>query len=149
MMRWMIRGITFIVGLLLAVQVVLVCLQVMGGGILSDAFTREISKYLMSWVALLGVVLIIEREGLLAISVWPQSWQRQHRLRIGLQCGIQLVFCMMLLWYGTINAWFTFRDEITTGGLGWPKVWVALALPVGMLLTVLVLVVRLRKELRE
>ncbi len=143
------RCLSFVTGAALAVQVTLVCLQVVGEGLLSDAFTREISKYLMAWVTLLGVAWIVLERDLLAIRWWtsaPRWWRQTTRW---VRLGTTLILCGVLLAFGVWNALLTLQDGKTTDALGWPKVWVTLALPVSMAVTLLALIVESRRGGRD
>ncbi len=132
--------------LALSIQVGLVVIQVIAPGVISDAFTHEVSKYLMSWVALVGVPIAILDEGLLGIRLWQQcpSWWRKLTKTTRI-CSTALM-CAVLLGFGIWNAFLTFHDGKTTDALGWPKVWVAVSLPFGMILAIAALVMAWRSD---
>lgn len=136
------RFLTAATCLALGVQVALVCTQVLAEGLIPDAFTREVSKYLMTWVTLLGLPLVIRGERLLAIHfgyAGPVWWRRARNWT---RLGATFLLCGVLLGYGVWNVVLTLESGTTTGALAWPKAWVIIALPVGMVLAVVALFTR-------
>ncbi len=139
MLAKLFQFLTVITCLALVIQVTLVCLQVMAAGFIPDAFTREVSKYLMTWVTLLGLPLVVQGERQLAIHLWiegPQWWQRT---RAWARIVTVSLLCLVLLGFGVWNVILTYQSGTTTGALAVPKTWVVTALPVGMILTVIAL----------
>lgn len=136
----------WVTSVLLAVQVILVCLQVTASGLIPDSFTREVSKYLMTWVALLGVGLAVSREHLLNIRLWrnPPPWWES--LSGWTRSIATILLFLVLLGFGAWNVLLNLQDQKVTDALGWPKYWVSAALPVGMAVAIWACLGGMRRE---
>jgi TRAP-type C4-dicarboxylate transport system permease small subunit len=115
-------------------------------------WAEEVAIYCIIWATVLsGSVLIHERRHIsteVAVGLLPQRGQRVFALSMLL---LTLVFCAAMAWYGCEAVAFALLlDERSASTLRVPQAWaVFLALPVGMVLMVLRLILMLASGTRS
>jgi TRAP-type C4-dicarboxylate transport system permease small subunit len=134
----------FLQWLLVSVFLVLVIVVLWGVGSrylfgTQAAWSEELARLLMVWLALLGSALVCREEKHLGLDVvvraWPDSLQRLARL-----FGYIAIFAFALLimgWGGWQLVGQRFDSGQTLPALGISKAWFYMALPVSGLLTAL------------
>ncbi len=127
--EWMLAAI-------LTVQVVLVCAGVLSRYFFnwSLSFTEELTRYLLIWLACLGLPACWARGEMIGFQ-WPgRRSARTARILAWLRSGAGGVFFLMLLYSSLQMIRLQWQYDQRTSVMGWPVVWVSLALPAASLL---------------
>ena len=138
----------FIMGALLTLMTLQI---VMRYGLNSSLlWAEEVSRYLLIWLAFLGVAMSYERGEVAALTFVSAALWRRPALILGMiTAGLSLLLCLLLVWYGwrfanlagssRIPAMrFILGDIFGAGAPEAPTIfWIYLALPFGMTLMAL------------
>ncbi|RJP23177.1 MAG: TRAP transporter small permease [Candidatus Omnitrophota bacterium] len=122
--------------LILAIQVLLVCLGVLSRYAFnwSLSFTEEITRYLILWLACLGLPVCLARDEMIRFQ-----WPREKSLRLArflrlFSYTASVVFFVLLLFSAMKMIRLQWQFGQKTSVMGWSIIWVSLALPVTCLL---------------
>ena len=141
---------------LIAALLALMITQIVLRYVFNDSliWAEEMCRYLLIWLAFLGVVLSFERGEVAALSFASTMLGRVPALLVAMFCTLlSLALCVLLVWYGWRFAQmagasripamrFILEDIYGCGAPAAPTMfWVYVALPVGMALVCLRLVV--------
>jgi TRAP-type C4-dicarboxylate transport system permease small subunit len=133
---------------ILVILVVLVCAGVLSRYVFnwSFSFTEELTRYLLIWLACLGFSAGVARGETIQFQ-WPNknSARLKTLLRwIGILTGS--LFSLILLGSSIQNICLQWRYHQPTSVMGWPIVWVSVALPVAAILYLLRSIPRFRRN---
>ena len=125
-----------ILAVILVIQVTLVC-----AGILSRyffnwslSFTEELTRYLLIWLACLGLPACWARGEMIRFQ-WPgRRPGRTAQILIGIRFGAGLIFFAMLFYSSLLMIRLQWQYNQRTSVMGWPIYWVSLALPAASIL---------------
>jgi TRAP-type C4-dicarboxylate transport system permease small subunit len=98
---------------------------ILGGGI---AWSEEIAKYLMVWMALLGSSVLFREGGHIAINYFISKYSFLRYILM-FHAILSAVLFVLLIYYGIDYAAFGFRSISPASGIR--KFWPYLAIPVG------------------
>lgn len=121
---------------ILAAQVSLVCLGVLSRYYFnwSISFTEELTRYLLIWLACLGFPACWARQEMIQFSTpWPKS-QRYASFQERFRYIICLVYLIVLGYAGFKRISLQWAFHSKTSVMGWPMIWVSIAIPVMCLL---------------
>jgi len=123
--------------LILALQTALVCVGVLSRYAFgwSLSFTEELTRYLLVWLACLGFSACWARGEMIGFE-WPG--RRSQRLTVWIariRRGAVSLFFLLLLFSSWKMMALQWRYHQTTSVMGWPILWVSLALPTACVLT--------------
>lgn len=138
--------------LLIAALLVLMVTQIVLRYVFNDSllWAEEMCRYMLVWLAFLGVVLSYERGEVAALTFASAALGRVPALLLAILCAaLSAVLCLLLVWYGWKFAQlagtsripamrFILEDIYGADAPTAPGIfWVYVALPVGMGLVVL------------
>lgn len=120
----------------LIVQVALVCAGVLSRYFFgwSISFTEEISRSLMVWLACLGFSACMGRREIIGFA-WP--WSKSPKAKTFFRYFNYLVntaFFLILLYSSLQMARLQWETGQKTSVMGWPILWVSIALPLACVL---------------
>ena len=119
------RGITVLLGLVVAMVLVDVLLRNFLGG--SLFFTDEFARYSMIWVAMMGAALLVAEDGHIRVSVLPASAPAKLRFVMGMVSQILVLFFLGVLFYASLIVLpDVSRDRTVTLGISMAVVYAAL-----------------------
>jgi TRAP-type C4-dicarboxylate transport system permease small subunit len=98
---------------------------ILGGGL---AWTEEIAKYLMVWMALLGASILFRDRGHIAINFFISRFSFLRYILI-FHAVVAAVLFVLLVYYGTDYAIFGLKSISPASGI--KKFWPYLSIPVG------------------
>ena len=98
---------------------------VLGGGM---AWTEEIAKYLMVWMALLGASILFRDRGHIAINYFISKFSFLRYILI-FHAIVAAALFVLLIYYGMDYAIFGFKSISPASGI--TKFWPYLSIPVG------------------
>ncbi|MGE0715136.1 MAG: TRAP transporter small permease [Alphaproteobacteria bacterium] len=128
-------------GLMILVMTASICWQVFGRYVLAAApgWPEELSRYLMVWIAMVGAAAVLRSGGHLSVTALldrlPPRWAE---VLLALRDLAMLATLALLAWWGLDFAELMAVQE--TASLQVSKAWVYVAMPVGMFLTLVALV---------
>lgn len=94
------RGITVLLGLVVAVVLGDVLLRNLLGG--SLFFADEFARYSMIWVAMMGAALLVAEDGHIRVSVVPASAPAQLRFVMGMVSHTLVLFFLGAMFYASL-----------------------------------------------
>ena len=98
---------------------------ILGGGI---AWSEEIAKYLMAWMALLGSSVLLREGGHIAINYFISKFSFLRYILM-LHAILSAVLFVLLIYYGIDYAAFGFKSISPASGIR--RFWPYLSIPVG------------------
>jgi len=103
-------------------------------------WTEEVARYSLVWLVMLGAAGALAKGDHMAIDfLVPKFPGWLKKTSEVLRLGIQLVVLFVLIWYGAMNVRGTWHMK--TMALGIPKAIVLMAVPLGMSILLLQLVI--------
>ena len=100
----------------------------------SLSFTEELTRYLLIWLACLGLPACWARGEMIRFQ-WPgRQPGRTARILAGIRCGAGLIFFAMLFYSSLLMIRLQWQYNQRTSVMGWPVYWVSFALPVSSIL---------------
>lgn len=133
--------------LILVVLVALVCAGVLSRYLFnwSLSFTEELTRYLMIWLACLGVPACLARREMIHFQ-WPYRKSRWYAAVTWWSAmGMNIFFFVVLFYSSCKMIQLQWQYAVRTSVMGWPMVWVSLAFPVGALVFLIRLVMQWRE----
>lgn len=94
-------------------------------------FADPLSKYLMQWMAFLGIGLAIKRGEHVLVELAARRLFGRARLMLSLAVSLSVIVLFFLVfWYGLVNAWSA-RSSSDPFVFGVPLIYPYLSVPVG------------------
>jgi C4-dicarboxylate transporter DctQ subunit len=117
---------------------------------ISMPWIEELTRLLFIWAMFLGTSVGVKRGGHLGVSILqtslPPRWQKNVTVAITLCC---VFTCAVLAWYGLKMVHLQFTTGQKSSQLGVPIFLVGLAVPVGLLLSLLRFILILFVKLKQ
>ncbi|MFB3787324.1 MAG: TRAP transporter small permease [bacterium] len=126
----------WLLSVILTAQVALVCAGVLSRYFFSWSlsFTEELTRYLLIWLACLGLPACWARGEMIGFQ-WPgRRSPRTERALSWLRFGAGWIFFAMLFYSAAQMIRLQWQYDQRTSVMGWPVVWVSLALPAASIL---------------
>ncbi len=116
---------------IILIQVFFVCLGVLSRYAFgwSLSFTEELTRYLIVWLACLGFPACVARKEMIRFQ-WP--WKKSSKFYLltrYVSGAASVVFFIVLLVSSLKMILLQWRFEQKTSVMGWPILWVSIALP--------------------
>ena len=130
----------YVLALLLALMVLLVCAQVVSRYALhrSLSYTEELVRYFFVWATFLGTGAALKRGRHLTLDIAVRRLQeRGQRLCRGIAFGGILFLFAVVGVYGLHIVRLQIATGQTTAALGMPAWWVGLSIPLGCVLLII------------
>lgn len=143
------RVLTYIVGVLLFMMVIVITIQISIrallpkiGIIVHAPWTEELPRYFLLWFIFLGASVGARAGDLIAVEALLDVLRpRARRILVCFALLTTIVFFCVLIWYGL--RWASFGGTETSAAMGIPMSWAYMSLPVGCACAALSVVARL------
>ncbi|MBN2330062.1 MAG: TRAP transporter small permease [Candidatus Omnitrophica bacterium] len=138
----------WLMAIILIVQVSLVCAGVLSRYVFnwSLSFTEELTRYLLIWLTCLGFPAGYARGEMIRFQ-WPGGRSgKMAAIRRWIGIGAGFVFAVVLLISSLQSVHLQWKYNQQTSVLGWPIIWVSLALPAAAVLFLIRMIPRFRAQ---
>jgi TRAP-type transport system small permease protein len=151
LLRGLLRALSWIIGLLLFVQVVVILGQVLLRNVLGLplVWSEELARYLTIWLTFLGGAIAVANEENVVIDVFANLLPRRFQVCVGVFADVAVAAFLILLiklsfdMFRSPTLWFQFSPAMQ-----FPLVYLYLSLPIGCALMLLCLLVRMIQKAR-
>jgi C4-dicarboxylate transporter DctQ subunit len=150
-LRWLLRGLSWIIGFLLFMQVVVILGQVLLRNVLglSLVWSEELARYLTIFLTFLGGAIATANDEHVVVDVIVNLLPRRLQILVGVFADLAVAAFLILLIKLSIDMfrmptlWFQYSPA-----LRFPLVYLYLSLPIGCTLMLLFLIVRMIQKVR-